>query len=1671
MSNPSTAIDGDSGDSGEETPVTELVYSFDWSTTPLGPRSDWPAWLKSTVDLCLHSVFPIGLYIGPERILVYNQMWRPILKRKHPAALGSKASETWSEIYDVLGPLFDEVFTTGKGQFNDDFLLYMNRSGYVEEAYFSFTLSPMFTEDGQVGGIFNAVQETTQRVLMARRLKTLGDLANGTQGAKSIESACHFTTEVFRENNMDIPYAILYLVENEKVGTEFKPKNARLEATTFDRDLTAIKGPDGTEEYLFVHGQSSRDLPEVLPRTPEVIDLTDAETSDNMVEDIREISASEPWPLTLAVFKNDNVTIKLSDNSLAVLCPVITTSAGKSFLTALMICGISKHRALDTEYEEFLHVWLSLVIGQVGSSFTQGRSREEERKQAEMLADLNRQKIAFFQNISHELRSPLTLMLSPLEEAMELCPKNAPIFAHLKLIQKNNRRLLKLVNTLLQFSRIEAGRLQAWFCSVNICRLTLELASNFESTSRSFGLYYKFEIPIDEELSKQLKQKVFLDEEMYEKIVFNLCSNAFKHTWTGGVTVRLYAEPKNDREGVILEVADTGVGIPEEHIGNLFQRFYRIESRQSRSHEGTGIGLALVKELVIKHGGHISVTSKVDVGTTFRIWFPTGWDHLPPSQVHFNTEKSPVNPNYARDKQLYSNAELYLEECMQWIQHSKPTQFDDDNDPMLIDDGSASQQKTDELSVLYTEPDCFESDNVKKCVLVVDDNTDMRNYLKSLIKRQFDCICAVDGCDALRVIKNSQRLPDLILSDIMMPNMNGYELLAAIRNNPRIQMIPVILLSARAGEEASVEGLEKGADDYLIKPFNARELLARIRANIKLSHLRRQLLAEQRRQSETKQLLFTISSKIRSGFGIQETLDTAIAEVKKILSCDSLLIIDSLVIKDKIACKVMSASLRPQDDPTKIVGRIVRHFSCDKYVSKSKRKKATCSASTDVQYDEYEELDLLEDDELHDSRELEVDISSDYESLVIGRRVSIISVAIRLKSSLWGWIVAHQRPGYIWTESEKMFLQQVSNQISLAISHAILVEEKLKREAQMEAAKEANKAKKLRTPLGAIIGALSAFEGTPLRPDQRDMVEVMTRASDVVLSVVNDILDAARLEAQKLTLINRTFDLIELVEKNIAMFGERAGSKEIELIFLYEPRESPKYVKTDPERLQQVIMNLLSNAIKYTEKGKVEVRLSIRERCGIVDGEKIIDTGIGIDPKFAQHIWESYARGEAAMTRRRDGAGLGLSISKSLVDLNGGTLGVDSELNKGSRFWFTWNFEHLSLPTIPKLKTLPGNSHDQQTWQGAEESLTKRVLIIDPFEATRTAFTTMISDSVRCVYEFADYQTAIKAVEEHIKSNSEPMCDFAFFSVGEKNAKLVEDTAKELKRLCGEDRLSIILLVFWSSSGRTIGKKLIENLGKNVAAICKPIMQKRILDCISHFDLYVSRPSDENAAGTEEDNSAMYSRFYNHNRPTAAYNLSNLRDSDEPTVIRGVAGNERERKPEPTNRPAKRSATSEWKDQTDVEERESKSRNRVVNSSKCILCVEDNAVNLKVIKAQLSKLGYQHLSAVNGKEAVEVVRKQYEANLFASSPSSSESKKISLILMDCAMPIMSGFEASQAIRAMGPELQSLPIIALTASAIAGTKEQCLEAGMSDYLTKPLKLQTLEGKLLEWLSEH
>ncbi|KAG9288146.1 hypothetical protein G9A89_000941 [Geosiphon pyriformis] len=1754
-----------------EIPVAELVYSFDWSTTQLGAMSTWTTSLRTTVDLCLHSVFPMALYYGPQKLLIYNQMWRPILKLKHPEALGKPAWEVWPEIWDVIGPIFDGVVSTGQGQFNDDLMLLLLRDGYTEECYFSFTFSPVFQEDGSVGGVFTAVQETTQRVLSARRLKTLGELGNRTPGAKSVEASCHLATAALRDNNADITYALIYLIGKNEAGEDNQTYVARLTATTFDDNLHTQSGDDGVEELIFVTGKSSRNLPDQLPKSHHVLNVTNAmeaflkdiqksknnemdqksqlQSSDSLTqtESLTKSSFSsftpESWPIEQVIRTNQHVLVTLADKSQAILLPVLTSFAGKTVLTAILICGVNVRRALDTEYLEFCQ----LVVGHVSSSLTNGRSREEERKQAETLADLNRQKIMFFQNISHELRTPLTLMLAPLEDAISSCAPDSPILYNLKMIQRNARRLLKLVNTLLQFSRIEAGRLEAHYCETDIAKVTTELASNFESMAKSFGLTFTLDIPSNETLQLQLEHKVYLDLDLYEKIVFNLCSNAFKYTWDGGVTIRLYADKMECGEVVILEVTDTGVGISPEHLPNIFQRFYRIESHQSRSHEGTGIGLALVKELAIRHGGDISVTSEVDVGTTFRVWIPTGYDQLPRKNVYINgiregNAKYPI-PSL-RENQFSRNVDLYLEECKQWNTEKHDSQgfqtkFEEDDHEakntiehlktLSIASPTLGAAKDVRSPFLLEE---FGSDpNRIKRVLVVDDNADMRNYLCNILKTEFEVRSATDGRDALNIITKHEIKPDLVLSDIMMPNMNGFELLKILRSDPSTKMIPVILLSARAGEEASVEGLERGADDYLIKPFNARELIARVRSNIKLSNLRHELVVQQRSQAETKQLLFSISSKIRSGFNIKEILSTAVEEIHRILVCESLLVLFSDPM-NKGSAQIMAASAF---DP-EIQALVGTQISC-KAIDSKESWGDQLDGSSDVNSPAYplssflasftgalQEQTAPVNNELpsflnigdtdNDILDLEIESHKNYFSQILNQHVSSMSVAIRLNSSFWGWIVAHRKPNENWSNAEKIFLQQISNQISLAITHSKLSEEKLKREAQMEAAKAANEAKsqilantshELRTPLGAIIGVLSAFEDTPLSSDQRDMVEIMTRASDVVLSVVNDILDAAKLEAQKITLMNRTFDLFDLVEKTIEIFGERAGTKQIELVLLFAPTELPKYVKSDPERLQQILMNLLSNSVKFTESGEIVLKISLAssdvqvKETGADTEPNIVktgtllveltDTGIGIDPAFMKDIWESFSQGDPSMTRRQDGTGLGLSICKHLVSINGGDLGVQSELGKGSRFWFTWNVEPLTLSATPL--TSPSQLATGEALFAVPAIVkSKRVIIIDPVETARSAMSAMLSPSVQKVEAFSDCSKAIMAAKAWHQQYHKSPCDMVFFNVTEKNAEQVLESAKEFISICGKNNLTIGLLVFWSVCGRALGKELIRKIGGNAAAICKPIMQRRLLECLHNNEIFNSTEVAELKSNVGFSiNRFRIDDYEQHNRPTPSSSsqestmtknttteLKEAKNNSEIDVdmIRETlltsSTNASSDQQSPTKAlkdvsqrpPSKRSASCEAQD-SDQPETHHKSRTRAVSQSRCILCVEDNPINLKVIQHQLSKLGYQCLSATNGQEAVNLMQGDLDSSI--------GSDRVSLILMDCAMPVMSGFDASKAIRALGPPKSEIPIIALTASAVQGTRDKCLESGMNDYLTKPLKLLQLKEKLLQWLGDN
>ncbi len=394
--------------------------------------------------------------------------------------------------------------------------------------------------------------------------------------------------------------------------------------------------------------------------------------------------------------------------------------------------------------------------------------------------------------------------MGPLEELRtRLGGEDASVRQELDVIHRNGLRLGKLVNTLLDFSRIEAGRLQARYEPVDLAAFTADLASVFRSATERAGLTYRVDCP-------ELPRLVYIDQEMWEKVVLNLLSNALKFTFEGTISVTL----RPDGDCAVLRVADTGIGVAPAEMPRLFERFHRIPNARSRSNEGSGIGLALVRELVGLHGGTISAESTEGTGTEFTIRVPFGQDHLPAAHV----------ADAAAAGLVSAVADPFLAEALRWLPDGgSPT------GPMPILDAAGTVGAEAPVPGPPGGGD-------RPRVLLADDNADMREYLQRLLGARYEVSTVADGLAALDAVHADA--PDVVISDVMMPGLDGLGLVAALRSDPRTADVPVLLLSARAGQEAAIEGLGAGADDYLVKPFSAAELLARVRANVELSRLR-----------------------------------------------------------------------------------------------------------------------------------------------------------------------------------------------------------------------------------------------------------------------------------------------------------------------------------------------------------------------------------------------------------------------------------------------------------------------------------------------------------------------------------------------------------------------------------------------------------------------------------------------------------------------------------------------------------------------------------------------------------------------------------------------------------------------------------------------------------------
>jgi PAS domain S-box-containing protein len=727
------------------------LAAVDWAATPLGEPDGWPVSLKAAVRILLTSKFAMWMAWGPELTFFCNDSYRrDTLGKKYPWALGRPASEVWSEIWDDIEPRVRTVVETGEATWDEALQLLLERSGFVEETYHTFSYSPLADDDGLIEGMLCVVSEVTEQTISTRHMTTLRDLGARTTGRHSEDEAIAAACEQIVADPLSLPFGLVYLLD-----------------------------PAGHELVRACCAGADDDHP-LAPATIAVDD------------------PSAVWPASEAL-SGRQVLVELADlphapppgpwhqpPARALVVPLVGAASTEPY--GFLVAGLSPFRPVDEAYTGFV----DLFAGQLSAAINAARTFDGEKRRAETLARLDQAKTDFFTNVSHEFRTPLTLLLGPASDALNdpSLAADDPQRQRFDVIHRNGQRLLELVNSLLDFSRLEAGGIASQFEVVDLGRVTEPLVMMFESAAAQAGLSLTFD-------AEPMSAECYVDVEHWAKIVLNLMSNAFKFTFEGGISVTL----REDDGHAELTVRDTGSGIAADDLPHLFERFHRGRNQASRTHEGSGIGLALVAELSRLHGGEASAASTEGVGTAMTVRIPLGRAHLPSGEV--TDSDQPRTAGATPPSALVS-------EAWRWLAPD-------------VDTGPAEARPP--------------AHDVAR-VLVVDDNLDMRTYVADLLRDRYEVTTASDGIDALEQLHQGD-VPDLVVTDVMMPRLDGFGLLERMQADPRLMSVPVVMVSARAGEEGTVEGLEAGAADYLVKPFAARELLARVAVNLELDRARR----------------------------------------------------------------------------------------------------------------------------------------------------------------------------------------------------------------------------------------------------------------------------------------------------------------------------------------------------------------------------------------------------------------------------------------------------------------------------------------------------------------------------------------------------------------------------------------------------------------------------------------------------------------------------------------------------------------------------------------------------------------------------------------------------------------------------------------------------------------
>ncbi|WVF66906.1 hypothetical protein IAT40_001649 [Kwoniella sp. CBS 6097] len=1205
-------------------PWWRMVEEVDWATTPMGPRSAWKDKLDPLLSVAFESRSSDCIWLGPDLRLLYNKAYSPLLD--HPRAWAAPAQEVWADIWPTIEP-YVKTCLSGTPVYKDDDPIFWRRygNGTLIEHYHTWRYVPITDKDGTVLGIFNQQWEVTERVLQDRRMTTTKDLAEQLMLARSVDEYFSMTCEVLEENPADVPFAMMYRVQQTNAGASAVAVDLTLETT-----VGVPEGHPSAKQKieLCLPPRSRSDYGPNAERmsSPTLSAISALSSGSGRVCHV--IAEGDSWPILKALSTRQCVIVDdcsqlikgyplrhWDELPFAAIVVPICSEGSIDVPDAVMIMGLNVRRPFDTDYDDWLHA----VRSQLVSALVHAKAAESEARIAEDNARMEKAKAAWFRGAAHDLRSPLALVAGPISDLLESQGITAGQRHSLTIAQRNVDRLLRLVNALMDFSRLEAGRVEGRFVPIDMGEFITDLSALFRPAVERLGLQYTVDVePRD--------QVVFVDPTLFETVVSNLIGNAIKYTDRGSITVQLrytdYAE---------ISIIDTGVGIPQAEIPLVTEWYHRATTAIHAGTQGSGLGLALAKELLHLHSGELVVKSQIadesggHHGSVFTARIPLSF--RPPL---------PVRPASPTSFGKYGKA--VASEALRWTCDETETSSEGAGTEV----GSGSGFK-------FAEAFLFEKTDT---ILVVEDNSDMRQYIKRIFSPYCTVLEASNGRQALEMAIETP--PNLILSDMLMPKMNGLELLGEIRKHDATKIVPMVLLSAVAGEESRVEALVMGAEDYLAKPFKPKELVARVHLHLqvgkKRAHLER---LYQEREAE-------------------------IAILSEYSPCG--------IMRADMATGMITYANRAWREQSDLVGLDANLWS--EQMDPETRGELLSTWAAYVASDEKE-----------------LRVRWKYKN---GKVISGICFKLnQINSDMTGLLgcttdVTHEEQRLVEAEQRRVEAEESKHQQELLIdltSHEIRTP--VSAILQCSSLVKEN----LTTLKDQLRGSgTTGFKPSPeLLDDLEEDLEALESIYQCGLvqeRIAGDVLSLARIQLDMLSLYDIEVDLRKEARKVSSVFASEAKMKKIDLQLKFgETLESSKImsIKTDPVRLGQVVTNLISNAIRFTSASDVR-RITVKydvsfvppaeDSCALPNSigiptslpadedtpiwlfVSVTDTGPGMSPKELAVLFKRFAQGNKMIHTKFGGSGLGLFICRKITELLGGRIEVLSQLGEGSVFRF-----------------------------------------------------------------------------------------------------------------------------------------------------------------------------------------------------------------------------------------------------------------------------------------------------------------------------------------------------------------------------------------------------------------